>query len=559
MKNVMGEIQTRGNIDTAGATSMTIDSGAIGKLMGMFSNQYSNKNLAVIREYFCNGDDSRIAAGSERPTEVFLPTDLQPSLLIRDFGLGLDKEGLVKTFATYGLSTKGETNDQTGAFGIGSKAAFTMGQQFIVTGFKDGVKTTALFSLDKHGVGQVSIEHEGPTTEPNGVLVSLAVPNVEAMHRAARKFFSTVPKGRALVDGAAPEHLFDTVEVSRITDQAVIVKDGEGEVRVQMGPVVYPVNREIRLLVAKRLKDTDAAVTANALVNWEVEDSLLFEVDMGALTIAPSREDLRDTDATVDSLTAVVAGIAQHLVSSIQTRLDSCKAYYEAAMVLHEEMSLLKAFKVKRDAFTFNGGGKFKHEITVEIPTLFLADKSWRSRSKAKTLGRDDKFTTTPERAQKTLVVAGVPKDEISKVSRYAKRFLESQDADGIKWLMVAEEASGATEWFEFGTPGGALTWSLDDYRAALRAMRTSNPRTRTEPSYTSTWYGEAEKDVDDRDLLTDLIAEGKPLLVFNSHAYVSPFASDILEPLYTPVVLMPTQSVNALRKRVEADGSVEV
>jgi len=49
-------------------------------------------------------------------------------------------------YARYGASTKRGTNDQVGAFGLGCKSAFTLGQQFVVTAVKDGQRTVALFA-----------------------------------------------------------------------------------------------------------------------------------------------------------------------------------------------------------------------------------------------------------------------------------------------------------------------------------------------------------------------------------------------------------------------------
>lgn len=554
MKNVIGQVTQQGNVDTSGSKSMTIDAGAIGKLMGMFSNQYSNKDLAVLREYFCNGDDARIAAGGTRPTEVSLPTDLQPSLIVRDYGIGLDKDGLVTTFATYGLSTKGDTNDQTGAFGIGSKAAFTMGQQFTVTGYKDGVMTTALFALDSEGIGQVTIMHEGPTQEPNGVLVSLAVPDVESMRHTAEVFFSTVPKGRALVDGEEPAHLFDTVETSVLNDVSRLVKDGNGEIKVAMGPVVYPINRDILRKVAKRLENTDVSTTALSLLHWDSEDSLYFEVPMGALTIAPSREDLRDTDATLDTLASLVTAVAHTLIAGIQDKLDKAVSYFDAAMILHRETSTLKAFKVKKDAFKFGKNTGFKTDVDVPLPVFSLVRKTWRSENKI--VGREDKFTVDFNRATKVIVVAGVPKDETSKVSRYSKRFLE-QAPGGYEYILVSEQNSGQHEWFEYGVKGGVVTVTLDEYRKTLRQLRDSNPRTRTEPSYT-TGFIRASRDLDDRDLLTDIISWGKDIVVFRESAQVDEVSRAALAD-YTPVVLLGTQSEAMLRKRVAEDGTVNV
>jgi hypothetical protein len=529
----------------------------------MFSNQYSNGALAVVREYFCNGDDSRVAAGVERPTEVWLPTELNPTLIVRDFGLGLDADGLETTFATYLLSTKEDDDDATGHFGIGSKAAFTLGQQFTVTGFKGGVMTTTLFALDEKGVAYSDILFEGPTTEPNGVRVEVGVPDVEVMREAAREFFLTVPKGRALVDGGEPEHLFDTVDNERFNDEVVLVKDGQGAIRVQMGPVVYPVTRSILSQVAKRLTDANlpSATVAVAMANWDSDDSVLMEVGMGDVNIAPSREDLRDTESTLNRLSSVVQGIHDFIVTEVQAKIDAAPSRFAAAMVMKDAVENLKGFKVRKSTFTWNGMEKpFPHEVMLEgLATFGLVNYSYRSERKVVT--RDDKYALTLTHAPRVLVVAGVSKDETSKVSRYLKRFLEGQESHtGFKNVVVAEETTGARGWFEWGTANGSTTWTLEEYRQALREMRDSDPRTKSEPSYTTGWTTNASRDLDDRDLLTDIISWGKEIIVFHDNPRVyDAEAVAILDQHYTPVVLLGTQSENALRKRVEADGSVKV
>ena len=56
-------------------------------------------------------------------------------------------------FGTYGLSTKRDNDLEAGGFGIGSKAAFALGHQFMVTGYQDGQEFTALFTLNENGTG----------------------------------------------------------------------------------------------------------------------------------------------------------------------------------------------------------------------------------------------------------------------------------------------------------------------------------------------------------------------------------------------------------------------
>lgn len=557
MKDVTSAVTTTGNITNPGH-AMTIDSGAIGKLMSMFSNQYSNAALAVVREYFCNGDDARIEAGSDRPTEVRLPTEINPVLQVRDYGIGLDKDGLIHTFGTYGRSTKDQSNDQTGGFGIGSKAAFTLGQQFVVTGYKDGHQTTALFALDARGIGQITIQFEGPTSEPNGVLVDVGVPDVSAMVRSANEFFLTVPKGRALVDGEPPVHLFDTVEHTRFNEEVVLVKDDRGQVRVQMGPVVYPVSRDILRSVSARLDGLPSQEVALALVNWSSRDSVLMEVAMGDVAIAPSREDLRDTETTVNRLAATVQGIADFIHNDIQAQIDRAPSRYQAALVLRSALADLKGFNVRRSTFTYSGvADAFKKEVKVPLPMFHLTKRSYRSQ--AMVVAKEAEHVVDFERADKTLVVTGVKPDDTGKVGRYAKRFLEARD--DLTWIVVSEETTGTFEWFEFGTATGAETMTLDEYRATLRQMRSTDPRMRTEPAYSTGWRcGNASRDLDERDLLSDILSWGKPVVIQHGRVYVGEqSAYDILDAAYTVVVLLPQQSEDMLRKRIEADGTVEV
>lgn len=559
MKDAQGSVTTTTNM-SSNATEMTIHSGAIGKLMSMFSNQYSDGPLAVVREYFCNGDDARISAGSDRPTEVLLPTDLNPEIIVRDYGPGLDREGLTTIFSTYGFSTKDESDELTGGFGIGSKAAFTIGQQFTVTGFKDGVKTVVLFALNDRGIGEHDVRFEGPTEEPNGVQVSVGVPDVQAMRRAAERFFLTVPQGLALVDGQPPKHLSEVYEFASFNDEVMLVKDGNGEIRLQMGPVTYRVSKSIMQAVRTRLEGLDSQRVAQSLIDWDQTNSVLMTVPMSAVNIAPSREDLRDTDATVSRIAAVVQGIHDFIVTDVQAKIDAQPTLWQAMGVLAKALDDLKGFKVSRKTFTFGGvEAVFKKEVKVEAPTVYLRKRSNRWDAVAMMVDVMPNLTVDTARMDKVLVVAGVLAADVNKIKRYAKRYIESTD---VEFIVVTEDFSGSVDWFQWGLTGGVKTLTLDEFRAELREMRDTNPTTRNEPSYTTGWGATASRDIDDRDLLTDIISWGKPVSIAG---YDSCSASGevrnllVEEDKYTRVVLMGQQSENALRKRIEADGSIEI
>ena len=61
-------------------------------LFNVLRNQlYSDKELAIIREYSTNAADAHVEAGiADTPIEITLPTKLSPTFKIRDFGLALN-------------------------------------------------------------------------------------------------------------------------------------------------------------------------------------------------------------------------------------------------------------------------------------------------------------------------------------------------------------------------------------------------------------------------------------------------------------------------------------
>ncbi|HCX75725.1 MAG TPA: hypothetical protein DHU93_10300, partial [Algoriphagus sp.] len=100
---------------------------------------------------------------------VTIPTPLNLEFKVRDFGPALSDEEVRDVYAFYGESTKRETNDQTGMLGIGSKSAFSYGDNFVINSFLDGVKTTWNAFIDPSQVGQISKLSQESTNEENGI------------------------------------------------------------------------------------------------------------------------------------------------------------------------------------------------------------------------------------------------------------------------------------------------------------------------------------------------------------------------------------------------------
>ena len=170
------------------------------------SQLYSDGKLAVVRELLSNAIDvhSRrdkyldLPIEEELPNvvkreylapkgtkiEVYLPTAIQPDLIIKDFGIGIDFENLVKMYLTYFNSDKGESNDEIGGFGLGSKSPFAYSDSFTITSRFNGNVRTFVVSKDSDGKPAVNEFYndsigDTSTEEMNGLSIQIPVKNNE--------------------------------------------------------------------------------------------------------------------------------------------------------------------------------------------------------------------------------------------------------------------------------------------------------------------------------------------------------------------------------------------
>ena len=183
------EVNFQGDFDTK---SFHIEEKNTVHIIKILRNKlYSNKILAVIREYITNAIDANVENKSERPIQITLPTMFDSYLRIRDFGKGLSQKEVENIFISYGNSTKRNSDDFTGCLGIGSKSAFSYADSFLINSYRNGKLYNYVSFLDETGLGSITLLAESSTEEESGLEICVPIKS-EDHSNFEREFFSYI-------------------------------------------------------------------------------------------------------------------------------------------------------------------------------------------------------------------------------------------------------------------------------------------------------------------------------------------------------------------------------
>ena len=292
------------------------------------SGLYSNKIAAVLRELSCNAADAHVAAGkASTPIEVFLPTESDPKLVIRDHGPGLSHEQVLSLYTTYFSSNKRDSNAFVGGLGLGSKSPFAYTNAFTVQSIHNHVKRLYSCNIGEDGAPTVTKLHEEPTTAPSGVEVSLLTEPRDRLrfhHEAAnvyrwfdvRPLLNTKPEEVVYTDAS----LFDCPAYTvrgHYSDKTMMAK---------MGNVAYP------------LSIADLGIAGDhPLYSICLAIPLVIKSPIGHLQVAASREALQYDPTTkkhaLQLLQLAYHDIAKRMLAAMDAPECTTRFLKDAAVV----------------------------------------------------------------------------------------------------------------------------------------------------------------------------------------------------------------------------------
>ena len=343
----------------------TIDTEDMRYVASLLRNNYSNTRLAVVREVSANALDANLEAGSNRPIEIKLPTTMNPTFSVRDFGGGLSQDEVFHLYSKYGKSTKRTSNNYIGAFGIGKFAPLSYGDNFTCVSYNGGKKTSYNIFVDESDDTKIVKLHEEPSSEPSGLSIEVAVADNDRdeFREVVQKFF------QFFSDEDMPK--FIGVEDDFITKREKILesKNGEwfvlqegrrdyysrNESHVIMGRVSYPLDSHA-INVDNFVDDSDLS-TKNILNQLLSMEGFYLHVPLGSVKLHHSREALEYNKSTqkkiVSSLLVAVKEIQEIAKEKLADSPDLWEAKRNYAKIVNALPYGLR--NIFDNAFEWNG------------------------------------------------------------------------------------------------------------------------------------------------------------------------------------------------------------
>lgn len=140
------------------------------------STLYKDVPSSIVRELISNAHDGHVRAGNlEKEIEVHAPNSIEPTFEVRDFGCSMDEETMMNIYTSFFSSTKNDSNEEVGGFGLGCKLPFAYTDIFTITTYLNGKKQDYI-AAKENGVPTLSKNGKAvETDEPNGVKVCVPV------------------------------------------------------------------------------------------------------------------------------------------------------------------------------------------------------------------------------------------------------------------------------------------------------------------------------------------------------------------------------------------------
>lgn len=319
---------------------------------------YSNPILAICREIASNARDAHREMGTpDRPIRINLPNLLSDDIQFQDWGPGISPVRIDTVYRQIGNSTKRDSNEETGGFGLGAKTPFAYTASFIVdtiskieiqfdvdrlnkandTNFTleellgKNIKCNYICSLggDCGPNGSVKCYSADITDEPTGTTITIGVEPTDR-----NRFKQAVVKSTKHWN-VKPELCGDDCDTDWPDIPAEIVSGNRWSLREKIGIGQFAIVDGIEYpLKISAIIEASKDSTQSSILKALSEARFYVYANTGDVSLTPSREELHYNNHTLEFLFSIVEDIISSLESKLMEKITACETYREASIEL---------------------------------------------------------------------------------------------------------------------------------------------------------------------------------------------------------------------------------
>ena len=293
------------------------------------SKMYSNPIGSICREISSNSRDANREAGNSNPIEISIRDSiwLESDLVIafKDEGLGISPERIGDVFVNYGASTKRNTNDQTGGFGLGAKTPFSYSDNFTIITIVDSIRYvyTAVIEEGKRGKLYLLEKQETEDLDGTTILIPLQEDDREEFEKEsirATVFWETQPNYINF------ESFEDEEDKKKLQIESLYVHE-DCEIVSQ-----DCFNSKYNLLIDQIIYPLDDEQIKFAENHWAFDNTILLKFNTGDLTISANRESVQYDPQTIEAINGKFENFLNHIEKKIQERIETAPDYLHACI-----------------------------------------------------------------------------------------------------------------------------------------------------------------------------------------------------------------------------------
>ncbi len=304
---------------------------------------YKNKIGAVCREVISNSRDANRENNKPHvPVKVefihnkslFNEDDYRISF--SDEGIGITPERMDNIFLKYGGSTKRETNEYTGGFGIGAKTPFAYTDEFFIDTVVSIAGENVLFqyqaliiSDDSKETSKMILINQENTTQQTGTKITIPIQQEDISEFEKEliyttSFWSVKPN----FIGFEFKNLLKEIEIIHEQDEFSFFKEGKSKNIYGDDSYIILIDEIPYVFDNKKL----SAINYNLSQKFIIEEGFKFvlKFNTGEITVSGSREDVEYTKENIKQLIKRNEFIISEGEKMIREKIEQASSYSEA-------------------------------------------------------------------------------------------------------------------------------------------------------------------------------------------------------------------------------------